>query len=322
MVAAVGSLLGSGYSVKTTTRVMETVLEQWEGQMKTDLGTANDLLQTCITSTLRSRTFQRSDAEHHRHKTSGIELTPLQGDFLRGTTWGIGTDGYVCFIKSCVPALGLLQFLPSTLSPSMDVAHQELMKLQHNGFCDTQHCHNGDCGTQHAEITPSRTAASLGFSLVHSSLSLYSRDVVVRLFIGDAKHATSAILLCKGKWERAFVESWLIHCLHKLLYTEEKCIRATDEQIKALIHDRFGMKLDNKIYYGLKAKFISRVGKPASKFELLREMVKGKKEAGEAVGMPSKYALTGLGYLLYHEGTVLSPANSATNSFTPEHYPG
>jgi hypothetical protein len=51
-----------------------------------------------------------------------------------------------------------------------------------------------------------------------------------------------------------------------------------------------------------KRKFIGRPndGKTAFKIELLREVRKGGRKRGQAVGTPSEYEPTGLNWLLYH----------------------
>jgi hypothetical protein len=104
--------------------------------------------------------------------------------------------------------------------------------------------------------------------------------------------------LCQGKQELALVESWLAHTLHKILDTEDRVIRATDDQIMGVMASRSGVAIDRKSYYGLKGKFITRQGRPATRCELLVEVVKGRREPGQRAGIPSEYELGVFGWLL------------------------
>jgi hypothetical protein len=117
------------------------------------------------------------------------------------------------------------------------------------------------------------------------------------LFIAGRRVPPRHVRLCNGKQELAFVTAWMIHCLHKILHTEEQVLKATDEQVRSVMADRCGVDIDDKSYYRLKDRFITRPGKPASKFELLRELVKGKRAHGQQPGTPSEYALTGMEWL-------------------------
>lgn len=107
--------------------------------------------------------------------------------------------------------------------------------------------------------------------------------------------------ICNGKQERAFVGAWAVHCLHKILDTDEPSFWATDSQIKAIAKDRFAVRLDDRSYYKLKPRFISQAGRPATKFALLREVMKGNRQPGEHAGRPSEYVFSGLGWLLLYD---------------------
>lgn len=120
------------------------------------------------------------------------------------------------------------------------------------------------------------------------------------------------VRLCSGRQETAFVEAWLVHCVHKILNTDETTIKATDRQIRVIMQARAGIAIVDANYYRLKRKFISRPGKPATKFELLKEVVKGRRQEGELSGTPSEYELTGLGWLFDQPGAFdnLLPAEA------------
>ncbi len=79
-------------------------------------------------------------------------------------------------------------------------------------------------------------------------------------------------------------------------------IRLTNQQLVDLARDRHPEVtwVSDELVEREKRKFIGRPedGKPATKSELLREIRKGKRERGQAVGVPSDYQLTGLGFLL------------------------
>ncbi len=99
--------------------------------------------------------------------------------------------------------------------------------------------------------------------------------------------------------ERAFVEAVVVHCLHKLLQTEEGVVKATNDQLRGIMRARHGLEMDDRQFGRLKQKFITRPGKPAGRFELMRETAQGKRTAHG--GIPSEYELTGLGWLFSRE---------------------
>lgn len=108
--------------------------------------------------------------------------------------------------------------------------------------------------------------------------------------------------LCVRDQDRAFVEAILVHCWHIIRDTQEEVIRATNRQIRAIMLSRHGLDVDDSHFARLKHRFISRPQKPAARFELLRETVQGRKTSHG--GIPSQYALTGLGWLLNLETTT------------------
>jgi hypothetical protein len=48
--------------------------------------------------------------------------------------------------------------------------------------------------------------------------------------------------LCRGVQERAFVEGWLVHCLHRVLHPQEEVIRATHDQARGIIRARYALE--------------------------------------------------------------------------------
>jgi Bifunctional DNA primase/polymerase, N-terminal len=101
--------------------------------------------------------------------------------------------------------------------------------------------------------------------------------------------------LCRSPDEAAFVESVLVHSLHKLAIEPGELIRMTGDQIRAVASDRaLGGDWTDMQMERLKAKYFWRPGKPATRYELLREIVKGDRRPGLTVGTPSEYLATGL----------------------------
>ncbi len=75
----------------------------------------------------------------------------------------------------------------------------------------------------------------------------------------------------------------------------------TNDAVRAIIARRHGLPAwsDSK-FERIKARYIARPGdgKPATRFELLREVLKGFKRPGGPAGVPSEYLATGIGRLL------------------------
>lgn len=74
----------------------------------------------------------------------------------------------------------------------------------------------------------------------------------------------------------------------------------TDGQLREIAADRLPRwrGWDNKQMDRLKAKYISRPGKPAARYELLRRVDPGAPPKGSVPGTPSMYETTGIEPLL------------------------
>lgn len=111
--------------------------------------------------------------------------------------------------------------------------------------------------------------------------------------------------LCESDDERAFVEALMAQATYKMLHTREysadRVIRATHDQIRRIAGgSREGPGWSSEQFERLKRKYVTREldGKPASRFELLREARKGERRRGEPRGRPSEYRPTGILLLL------------------------
>jgi hypothetical protein len=109
--------------------------------------------------------------------------------------------------------------------------------------------------------------------------------------------------LCESGDELAFVEAILVHVIHKVKRGEfrpeddSSRVLMTHDQLRQIVSDRHGGPAwDNTQFERLKAKYVGRPGdgKPATRAELLREVVKGRKEPGGPPGVPSEYLATGI----------------------------
>src|SRR5262249_16711527 len=97
-----------------------------------------------------------------------------------------------------------------------------------------------------------------------------------RVVMVEGHSRTGRNKVCKNKQELAFLEGWLVHCIHKLRDTQEGLpIKATRQQILEIIEGRDGLVLVNEQFERLKKRFISRDGKPAIRVELLRQVKTG-----------------------------------------------
>ena len=171
MVPAVASLLGRGYRVASTLRVMDAWLENQADRMTTDLEEAKKLLRDCVASTLRSESFRRFDEGMHLGLCRQIALSPWLETVLEDLKVAMDEKGR---------AVGLVSAL-----------------RQEEGKC----------------FLPSVFLPSSSSSLIHS------RELVEQVFIDEGIKANQFIPLWKGKREKAFVASWMVHCLHKILHT-------------------------------------------------------------------------------------------------------
>jgi hypothetical protein len=88
--------------------------------------------------------------------------------------------------------------------------------------------------------------------------------------------------------------------VHKSRVEPGRVIRATNDQIKEIVAHRHQIHLHCEEFERLKRRYVSRPGdgKPATRFELLREVVKGKRGPAGQSGTPSEYQPTGLRFLL------------------------
>ena len=68
--------------------------------------------------------------------------------------------------------------------------------------------------------------------------------------------------------------------------------KATRDQIRQVVVDRYGIRLDNRQFERLKEKYITRPGKPATHYELAVQIREGRQS------IPSEFILTGLLNLL------------------------
>jgi hypothetical protein len=109
------------------------------------------------------------------------------------------------------------------------------------------------------------------------------------------------VRLCNSDNERAFVEALAVMTTYKILhtreYSDEAVVRMTHDQLKQIAADRNkGLVWGPQQVERLKRKYVTREadGKPASRFELLREVLKGERKPGQALGRPSEYRPTGI----------------------------
>jgi hypothetical protein len=108
-------------------------------------------------------------------------------------------------------------------------------------------------------------------------------------------------ILCESDDERAFVEALLVQATYKMdctrEYFDDGVIRATHDQLRRIAGARHGgLRWAPQQIERLKRKYVTREGdgKPASRFELLREVRKGERGRGQARGRPSEYRPTGI----------------------------
>ena len=113
------------------------------------------------------------------------------------------------------------------------------------------------------------------------------------------------IRLCNSDDEQAFVEALVVLTTYKINHThkyrDEALIRMTHDQIRQIAGNRReGLKWGHQQVERLKCKYVTREadGKPASRFELLREVRKGERKRNQTVGRPSEYRPTGVLCLL------------------------
>jgi len=106
--------------------------------------------------------------------------------------------------------------------------------------------------------------------------------------------------LCVSDADRAFVEALVVHATHQRGQARDGLVRMTDAQVLQVVADRDpGAQPWRPIQVQrLKAKYLARAGKSASRFELLRLVSTGRPGRGGTAGSPSVYEVTGLAILL------------------------
>lgn len=106
--------------------------------------------------------------------------------------------------------------------------------------------------------------------------------------------------LCVSDDDQAFVAALAVHATYQRGHAPDDLVRVTDAQVLRIVADRVpGAQPWRPIQMErLKRKYLSRPGKPASRFELLRLVCQGRPGRGGAAGSPSVYEVTGLAILL------------------------
>ncbi len=106
--------------------------------------------------------------------------------------------------------------------------------------------------------------------------------------------------LCVSDDDQAFVAALVVHATYQRGHAPDDLVRVTDAQVLRIVADRLpGAQPWRPIQTErLKRKYLSRPGKPASRFELLRLVCQGRPGRGRAAGSPSVYEVTGLAILL------------------------
>ncbi len=106
--------------------------------------------------------------------------------------------------------------------------------------------------------------------------------------------------LCRNLRERAFVESMVIYFTYKIAHLRENPLKATNYQFCWVMEDRHGIRLGNQQLERLVERYITRTGRPATRYELAIQTVKGRQS------IPSEYQLTGLLEMMPSETLTLS----------------
>jgi hypothetical protein len=94
--------------------------------------------------------------------------------------------------------------------------------------------------------------------------------------------------LCRKPQELAFVAALLAYFGYKLRVTRERPLKATRDQVVRLMQATHGLEIKNSQFERLLRKFISRLGRPATRFGLALQVNKG------TPGNPSEYESTGI----------------------------
>ena len=110
--------------------------------------------------------------------------------------------------------------------------------------------------------------------------------------------------LCCSLDEESFVEALIVHVTHKRVDLGESEIRMIDDQVRQIAVERREADWrpwDNQQMGRLKAKYVTRPGRPASRHELLLMTSAGRPGRGHRPGRPSEYETTGIEALLKPE---------------------
>ena len=138
---------------------------------------------------------------------------------------------------------------------------------------------------------------------------------------GNTRKQTFMRRLCQLEHERWFVEGFLaIYLCERQRQSEEGArpgreVKLTHDQLQNVVATRFEQKFPiwkNPQIHRLKEKYVTRLGtdrqlKPATVFELFREIEKGKRASGATKGSPSVYEATGAETLLLLSLDPLAP---------------
>jgi hypothetical protein len=121
--------------------------------------------------------------------------------------------------------------------------------------------------------------------------------------------------LCSSDQERIFVEALVTHLLHDRrhhpAHSRQGLTAVTNGQLREIASRRLpGCSWSPQQLERLKCKYITResMGRPATRFELLREVRKGDRVRGQRVGLPSRYEPTGI-LLLLGKGVAIEEAS-------------
>lgn len=105
--------------------------------------------------------------------------------------------------------------------------------------------------------------------------------------------------VCVSEHERAFVEALLVRAIHEAEHNQDGTIRFTGDQLREVAADRHpGLVWRPQQLERLKAKYIDRPDKPASRCSLLRQVKAGNRATTTEPARPSVYEVTGLAGLL------------------------
>ena len=96
------------------------------------------------------------------------------------------------------------------------------------------------------------------------------------------------VRLCRSNRDRAFVRAFTAYMTYKVFQLREHPPKATLKQLAQLIEEQSGLRFVSVQLERMCLKYISRPSKPAERFELAIQTVKGRP------GVPSEFHLTGI----------------------------